>query len=81
MAQHITFNKAIKNSKDKQFILKFFIFISTVFMALLKVICWTIIFITRIRFPPGKLWPRYTNVILFLFIMPVNINQSLIQFK
>ena len=30
MAQHITFNKAI------------------------KVICWAIIFITRIRFPPGK---------------------------
>ena len=23
-------------------------------MALLKVICWAIIFITRLRFPPGK---------------------------
>ena len=32
--------------------LKFFIF--TLFMALLKVICWAIIFITRIRFPSGK---------------------------
>ena len=50
-AQHITFNKAIKTVK----ILKnFYCKILTVLMALLKVICWALIFIIRIRFPPGK---------------------------
>ena len=38
--------------KTERYSIKFFIF--TVFMALLKVICWAIIFITRIHFPPGK---------------------------
>ena len=28
-------------------------------MALLKVICWAIIFITRLRFPPGKSLASY----------------------
>ena len=32
-------------------------------MALLKVICWVIIFIARIRFPPGKSLATILNIV------------------
>ena len=35
-------------------------------MALLKVICWAIIFITRLRFPPGKSLATILNKYIYL---------------
>ena len=49
-AQHITFSKAIKAIFSK--ILKNLTGIAL--MALLKVICWALIFIIKICFPPSK---------------------------
>ena len=39
-------------------------------MALLKVICWAIIFITRLRFPPGKSLATILNIMHYILPTP-----------